>query len=86
MKYGSHFFRFLIFREKRKILSHYSRKTKKNRKKSYLQMLLKNSNFLTGTKFKNEILFSNQTLFLENYQDIPKLQKLSIFMHKIVEK
>ena len=31
--YGSHFFRFLIFREKRKILSHFSRKTKKKRKK-----------------------------------------------------
>ena len=30
--YGFHFFRFLIFREKRKKLSHFSRKTKKKRK------------------------------------------------------
>ena len=29
-KYGLHFFRILIFREKRKIVSHFSRKTKKN--------------------------------------------------------
>ena len=35
--YGSHFFRILIFREKRKILGHFSRKTKKKqKKKSYL--------------------------------------------------
>ena len=40
--YGLQIFRFSIFREKRKILGHFLRKTKKKRKKSYL---LKSSKF-----------------------------------------
>ena len=41
-RYGLQIFRFSIFREKRKILGHFLRKTKKKRKKSYL---LKSSKF-----------------------------------------
>ena len=44
--YRLHFFRILIFREKRKILSHFSRKTKKNRKKLYPKKLPKLTVFL----------------------------------------
>ena len=53
--YRLHFFRILIIREKRRILSHFSRKTKKKRKKiipnRYLEIFLLTAKYIIINKF-----------------------------------
>ena len=50
--YGFHFFRFFIFREKRRIFGDFSRKTKKTRKK----IICKITDCISGTKRATENL------------------------------